>query len=198
MTQQTSELSKQQRHTVKSMQDVIANGNKLLVVVAQKSQRTQSFCQAMQQLIGSEGLQITLTGKGRKKNTISNTLSDKKDCTGIVIMNGECLTAEDQGFLAALKDTNKLPVTIIVTAEDPGNLMDRSDKTKPESERTGPWSQDFVMKAVSRTHHWPTAQQTTTPQPAPTTAPPPDASKRKTPPVLSPPAQPPTQYAETG
>lgn len=194
MIEQTNGLNRAHRRMIEAMGAAITSGSKLLVVVVQKSQRTPSFYRAMLGLVGSEGIQITLTGNSRKKSTISSTLTSTPGCTGMLVTNGERLTAEDQGFLAALKDTGKLPTTIIVTAEDPGNLMDRK-------EQTGPWSTDFVIKTVSRTFHWPTTQQTTTPQPAPTTTPTPTTQRdkqHKKPPLPRPPAQEPLQLRATG
>ncbi len=181
-------LSRAQRKTLENLAGLIAEEHKLLVVVAKKAERSTDFFKAMLSLTG-DGTQVTLTEMDA--NGVNKAL-EAKSSHGLLVVDAEHLTPVDQGHLWGLKAAQALPVTILITEQDPGDLMDRSDQNKASSKPTGPWSPNFVMWAVSRTLHWPTTEQLATPQPAPAYAPPPNTGKKRKKHPRKPPTEQPT------
>lgn len=188
MTVDNVELNRPQQRVVKAMQIAIAEGARILVVIAQDEVRTQEFFHAMLNLT-NDGTQVTLTDTS--ENEVSMALAARPN-HGLLVVDAEDLSPVDQGHLSAMKAAQALPITILVTQQDPGDLMDREGEP-------GPWGAHFVIKTVSSIFRWPRTEQQTSPQPAPAYAPPPGTHKRKERPIQPPPAQQqPLQVGVTG
>lgn len=115
-------------------------GPRLVAVVAETSDHTTITEQLTHMLGGTTQVHTC-------PSSTESFLSPGKRMKGLrlVVLNGENLSNEQQGKALDLRDSRRLPPTVIVVNKDPGELM-----------AEGAWSREFRM-GVYRTFNWPKA-----------------------------------------